>query len=359
MDGTGISSIIGQITFDINEFNIRNPEEITVYYREFPGSGLFIPLSTSYNNVQGVIQANFTGLGEFILTWPDIEELPLPALPVHPKEGELVNQEYPVRFEWAPDGFFEEFQLQISTDETFSSIVEDVTVSHACVFEWPDALDNHSYYWRVRTSNGAGDSEWSDTAMFSTSPPRIEISTPNGNDSLQVGLEYWIQWEDNILEDVIIELYKGDMPDLVMDTVPSTGAYQWAIPVDLPTGADYAIRIRSFSDGSVYDMSNAHFSIMDSVSTAIADTKFSTGSLLLYPNPSNGAFHIRYKLQESAEVGLHIFDMNGRLVRNQYLGAQSPGWNEVSCDLGPIGQNLYILEIRADDQAIRKVLIIR
>lgn len=106
-------------------------------------------------------------------------------------------------------------------------------------------------------------------------------------------------------------------------------------------------------------MSDGYFSIMDTVSTALTETKFSTGSLLLYPNPSDGAFHIRYKLKEPADVRINLFDMTGRLVRNLYLGTKAPGWNEVSINLGDMGQHLFIVEIRVEDQALRKVLIIR
>ena len=46
---SAIDTITGQVLFDISSFGITDPTNTTVYYRETPGQGLFVPLATQYN----------------------------------------------------------------------------------------------------------------------------------------------------------------------------------------------------------------------------------------------------------------------------------------------------------------------
>ncbi len=38
----------------------------------------------------------------------------------------------------------------------------------------------------------------------------VQDTVPNGGEQWQRGLEYYILWDDNLIEDVGIELYMGD-----------------------------------------------------------------------------------------------------------------------------------------------------
>ena len=37
----------------------------------------------------------------------------------------------------------------------------------------------------------------------------VEVTVPNGGEVWKKGLSYFVQWKDNLSEDVVIELYKG------------------------------------------------------------------------------------------------------------------------------------------------------
>jgi hypothetical protein len=358
METTGISSISGQIIFNVDAFNIYNPEDIVIYRRDFEGNGLFIPLATSYNHVTGEISADFDAAGEFIIAWPELAEVALPAKPVYPIMGEKVNQELPITMEWAPDGFFEEFNLQIATDEDFTTVVLDETVEYASVFDFSTATDNTNYYWRVKTLNGAGESVWSDTAYFTTSAPMIEVRSPNGAEEWQVGLDYWIKWNDNLEEDVIVELYKNGVFDQVIDTVESKGAFEWSLPLDLATGTDYSIQISSLVDESILDVSDAYFTIMDTTGTFIDSPEFSDRNFDIYPNPSEGKVHVSYRLDTPSQVSVRLFDLTGRLTRVLYEGFQSPGLNEVTGNLESVESNPYVVELRVGNEVARRIIII-
>ncbi len=354
VEATAITAISGQIIFDVNEFNITNPENITIYRRDLEGQGLFSPLSTDFNAVKNTISAAFDTLGEFIIAWPDIEALVKAADPVWPQIDEMVNQDQVVQIEWSPTGFFTGFQLQVATDEDFSSLVVDSMIHNSSVFDLTEPAGNTTYYWRVMTLNGEDESPWSDTAWFNTAPPMVSISIPNGNEEWQVGQDYWILWDDNISEDVILELYKSDVYISVIDTTSSTGAFKWNIPVDIETGGEYTLLIKSMDDETVLDASDIYFSLIDTV-TSVGHTHIvEEQDMVIYPNPTDNRISIQYHLQEYQKVSIRIFDLYGRLLNTVVDEHQVQGDYHVNCQLGSLNQNLFIIELRTGEQSVRR-----
>jgi len=262
-----INYIGGEISFNIDYFNIKNPDDITVYHRTTVGSGEFSPLTSTYNSVTGMIKAEFDGIGEFIFAYSDIGHVAIAPLPAYPLEGARVNYLDSVKVEWSPQGFFEHFDLQVAYDMNFSDVLLDSGDLGSTILILDSLEVNRDYYWRVRTSNDAGLSEWSDTAHFSTEAPYIDVTAPAGNEIWTRGLEHFIEWDDNLGEDVILDLYHADTMVMTIDTVESRNAFLWEIPVDVDSACMYHIRITSLSDSSVFDVSDTTFSINDSTCT--------------------------------------------------------------------------------------------
>ena len=75
--------IEGKIYFNVDIFQIDEPNNITVYFRNFVEKDIFVSLNTSYNFVTGKLIAEFDMLnirdGEFIFGYPDIETIAFPA----------------------------------------------------------------------------------------------------------------------------------------------------------------------------------------------------------------------------------------------------------------------------------------
>ena len=87
-----------------------------------------------------------------------------------------------------------------------------------------------------------------------------------------------------------------------------------------------------------------------------------------YPNPFNPETWIPYQLAKSADVRLHIYAVNGRLVRHLDLGHQAPGmyqsrsraayWDGRNAVGESVASGLYFYTLTAGDfTAIRKMLI--
>jgi hypothetical protein len=111
--------------------------------------------------------------------------------------------------------------------------------------------------------NDGGVSDWA-TNAFTTIPPMIHVTAPNGGENWCRGQSSFIQWDDNILENVEIDLYKGGiMVQVIATNVPSTVSYQWLIGQSLTPGRDYSLKIKSTTNGTLFDTSDLPFSIID------------------------------------------------------------------------------------------------
>jgi hypothetical protein len=267
MDEFSINAVSGEIYFDAELFQVADPENITVYYRQYEASGAFIPLPTTYNQVTGEIKAEFYGVGEFIFTYPDIEHMVHRPYPVWPADHSRINYQKNVQLEWTQNGFFNSFSLQVATDSLFSDLLTDITGMRNTIYEMSLPEVNSDVYWRVKTLNDAGESRWSDTAHFAIRAPYIEVVAPNGNEVWSRGLDYFIEWEDNIDEEVVLELYNDDDKVRTIDTVESRTAFRWSIPPGLDSACNYHIRISSSLDSAIQDVSQQMFSINDSSCT--------------------------------------------------------------------------------------------
>ena len=281
----GIYELDAEFDFDAASFGFADPASLTVYYRAQTGQGLFMPQTTAYNPVTHALVVTMTmfspysDLGEFIFCYPDVAEvayapilaamekyrgvLPYEVVgpsPASPGTTYLVNQELPVCLAWSPQGPAGSYHLQIATNVDFSDPVVDLPDQTDAFYVWSEAAPAAAYYYRVSTSNDGGTSDWSVSA-FQTVAPMIAVTVPNGGEAWQRGLKYFIQWRDNIAEDVVIDLYKSGVFLTSLATNASTGAYLWQIGMDLVPGNDYSIRISSAANGDLFSSSDMPFYI--------------------------------------------------------------------------------------------------
>ena len=291
LSASSIAAIGGTIDFDVQSFGLSNPTNLTIYYRQTTGQGLFLAQPTSYNPSAGKLSAsvNLTAqgsdFGEFIVGYPDVADVPYPPLLnevqtysgipagdviapqlATPEVTGAVNQTLPVLISWSPRGFARSYQFQLSTDPGFSSNLISVAYQSAAFFVWSNQGPNTTYYYRVKTVNAGGSSDWS-AGSFETVPPSLQVIFPAGGEALRRGLRYFIQWSGNIAENVTLELYQGGiLAKTIATNVPSTGAYQWQVGFDLTPGGQYAIKISSTTNPALAAMSVATFNIIDAPS---------------------------------------------------------------------------------------------
>ncbi|MEJ2196269.1 MAG: Ser-Thr-rich GPI-anchored membrane family protein, partial [Ignavibacteriaceae bacterium] len=99
--------------------------------------------------------------------------------------------------------------------------------------------------------------------VLSTPPARIKVQSPDGGEIWYAGTSNTIKWDDNIIEDVVIELYKGGIfYSTILDSTPSDKSEVWDIPLNIESGSDYKVKISSLIDPGLFDFSKNNFTIL-------------------------------------------------------------------------------------------------
>ncbi|RQW01645.1 MAG: T9SS C-terminal target domain-containing protein, partial [Calditrichaeota bacterium] len=318
ISGFNINTITADVMFDAAEWEIQYPDSAIIYQREFEGSGLFIPLNTTYNHVTGKVVANTDRMGEFVVTYPDLESVVFTPMAYAPEDSGTVNQELPVTLRWTPIGQVNEYDIQIASDFDFTSIIINQGNMTDAFFTMDTVTKNTDYYWRVRATNPAGTSDWTTPQLFTTVAPYVTMTIPNGGENWQIGLEYFIKWEDNLAENVILELHKSQSLVSVIDTTESNGAYRWEIPVTLIPGTDYYVQVKSMDVDSLADSGDNPFALIDTTSVISDKKNLAINGYYLkqnYPNPFNPSTTIEYAIPKSSRVKIRIYSTLGSEVR--------------------------------------------
>lgn len=280
-----ITELDAQIQFDATSLDYASPGNLTVYYRPQTGQGVFLPQTTQFNPAAQTLGVTIAmdspegDLGEFIFCYPDIADVPNPPLlgqvesypgvqtqdvvgPNAALPGAIyaVNQELPILLSWSPQGLARSYEIQIATTSDFNETVLDLTGLTTAFIVWSNAAPNTAYFYRVQTVNQGGSSAWA-VGSFQTAPPSISVTAPHGGEDWQRGLNHFIQWNANIFENVVIDLYKGGVFLKSLATAAQTSAYLWQPGFDLAPGNDYSIQITSSTNAALFAASAGPFSL--------------------------------------------------------------------------------------------------
>jgi hypothetical protein len=125
----------------------------------------------------------------------------------------------------------------------------------------------------------------------------------------------------------------------------------------LVSSTPYRVRIRTnctncTSALQVTDNRSA-FSTLFGFTTAIirdqADVQAASTDFVVYPNPNNGAFNVRFNGNETQPVNIQVASLTGQIVYRQAIAATN-GENNIPVALTNVAAGVYILELRAGDQ---------
>jgi hypothetical protein len=89
------------------------------------------------------------------------------------------------------------------------------------------------------------------------------------------------------------------------------------------------------------------------------NTSANENSFIIYPNPSKGELKIKYELSKKMDVTVHVFDMNGSLVKIPVdIKGQHAGRYEVEVSLAELANGVYIVNLVKDKElSTQKVVI--
>jgi hypothetical protein len=185
-EGLGIDSLSAEFHFDLSAFpEIRDPENTSLYYRKDPDQGLFIPRTTTYDTVNNELIATLVGFGEIVFGVPCQNAVPNVPILYEPLNQQQMVMADTVILRWTGKGMYNSFNVQISDDSTFTTILDE---SNTKLSGWsvPGLEADTRYFWRVNTVLGDTTCQWSEVWTFSlrdtaTAIPGYDYLSPPGH----------------------------------------------------------------------------------------------------------------------------------------------------------------------------------
>jgi len=143
----------------------------------------------------------------------------------------------------------------------------------------PETLSISSSY-KIKVSSTYYDTAYDYSNTFSIDEKSITITSPIEDDEWFKGETYTITWDSHNAGNYVSIGYRYDTgynppPYSIVSNTSNDGSYSWTIPSGLASNSDYKIYIKSLSDSSVQDWSDA-FSIDERLIIIIAPTSGTT-----------------------------------------------------------------------------------
>lgn len=102
------------------------------------------------------------------------------------------------------------------------------------------------------------------STSFPVVMPSIKVRKPNGGETFTIGTKIAVVWKStgDTGTDVTIELWRnGQKVKTLKGSTPNDGKQRVLLKDTLPTGTGFKIRVKSISDPSIFDDSDASFTI--------------------------------------------------------------------------------------------------
>jgi hypothetical protein len=284
--------------------------------------------------------------------------VPVLLTPENNKKDASITQS----FFWEKSQFASSYHIQIATDSEFNNIVDEEENFASVSFAAANNFDYKTqYFWRVRAKNQNGESDWSEIRTFTTGSPvpgEITIIHPVNSaknisptptliwrkDSEAIGydMEIW----DNIDMMGWSEISANDIADTSY-TVENDDA--------LDTETEYFWRVRAVNNSG-----NGQWTALSSFTTDDGTSVISDKNvphLKVSPNPFSDECFITFYTQNSENVKLEIFDINGNRVYLRNIGITGIGENTILYDAGN-QSGVYLIKLSIGRKVYQKKMII-
>ena len=317
---------------------------------------------------------------------------------------------------WTADANALNYHLQIATDSNFNTVVVDVTASTNSYTVASALTPTTTYYWRVQSSNPCGNAAYSGIFSFTTANPEYCSSTYTEDGSEYI-LNVNFNTIDNASGDENVNGYE-DYTDLSTD-IEANSTY--TLTVTINTAGNYLDHCFAFIDWNqdfVFDTATERVDLgnianvtagtlsadvlvpatapsgptrmrvlieyedaTDGVGQGACDEDHLTGwgetedysvnvinnttvvqentftMFKLYPNPSEGVFHLQLESDNSEDLFARLYDTRGRLLRDTFVNASEASVN-VNLDYSDINAGIYLLKVTKGNQiGVQQIII--
>lgn len=286
----------------------------------------------------------------------------IPAL-ILPADNEI-NQRDTINFTWKYANGAGLYYLQISNDSTFADSVLFYAVSKEDTFDIVTNLDGlEDYFWRVKVSNIAGESDYSQTFKFTTGFPKIPVLLEPPHQTLNVSLTPELKWNSTTSASSyrlqLSETLTFNSATILLDTTISDTS---TVLDNLEPNQIYFWRLAAVNQYGQSGFSSAFGFKTENVVSVEKEEGLPANYFLSqnYPNPFNPSTIIKFSLPQSGFTTLKIYDVLGNEISVLINNNLSAGNYTVNFDASDLSSGMYIYVLRSNDKIFtRKMMVLK
>ena len=206
-------------------------------------------------------------------------------------------------------------------------------------------IEGQKYYWRIKGSNTAGSSLWSDTWNFVTllsAPTDLALQKSGTN-------QITLSWTNNSnhYDGCIIERKQSPQTNFtVIDTLKGNGNQYIDNKLDATKTCTY--RIKAYTQFTVSDYTDEVSLIVLGINDG---TKIPTEYSLSqnFPNPFNPVTKIKFALPHKGMTKIALYNLLGKEVQVLEDNELEAGYYEVNVDASVFPSGVYFYRIQSGD----------
>ena len=273
-----------------------------------------------------------------------------------------VKQATNVTFKWdtANRAYF--YKIQLSTDQSFKSIILSKDSIYNTNFN-KDTLNNgQNYYWRVCATNDSGTTRWSDIWTFKTIkaiPVNAPVAVyPVNTDTVNVNGTFFRWTYEPLAESYHLQLSTDTTFEQSTLLIDDIGVYDSTRYINnLDFNKTYFWRVKSIDEAGASPWS----SVAEFRTVKLTDINSEGCNFNDYRIENNGynSIKISYDLNSDQTVKIDLYSIDGHFVRNIINEYQNQGYHSI--ELGDNFQNgVYCIFIKSKNSIqVQKLIISR
>jgi len=256
-----------------------------------------------------------------------------------------------VLFKWDEYEGSTDYFFQIADNDDFTNPFTSSSDSTSTSYQMKRF--GQTFYWRVKASHAADESDYSEPWSITTSN-EVNLSSP---DEGEVDVAFCPSYEwDEIVGVANYEMWLDTDENFTnaLKVVTEQPTYQCTESLERKMTYYWKVRAMTTIDTSEWSET---WSFTVEGYAGIGDGDFSSELVDIYPNPTEGDFSLVINSYASDVYHINILDMTGKQIYEDNFACKS-GENSKLIELSEIQGGIYMVRIRKQDQVVTKKLFV-
>jgi len=272
-----------------------------------------------------------------------------------------INQRDTINLIWNFADNAGSYSIQISENESFTSGVKNYSGITDTLFNLVGLDGQQEYFWRVKSKNSIGESEYSSIFKFKTGFPVTPQLVSPLHATTNMPLTVELVWNKNEFADSYNLILGTSNPitssTLVLDT---TGLADTTFALnDLLVNKIYFWQIGAFNQFGNSPWSQVWGFRTQNI-TSVDDEQLLPKEYSLYqnyPNPFNPSTSITFAIPREGIVSLKVYNILGREIITLMNEFKHPGKYEVNFNAANLASGIYFYQLKVNDFVANKKML--